>query len=102
MTTQYTPGPWDYQKRIDEGYRIFKDNTANAIANIDEWQNLQTTKANAKLISAAPGLFEACNDVLDLLTSTSYEKIDNKTIVRLTFFKDAMDCIATLKKAVKL
>jgi hypothetical protein len=86
---------WTIVNRIDQGYRICKNNnSADAIADIDEWQTLEETLHNARLISATPELLEACKRSLPWLSKALAEDINkdcampndlNQTIALIKF-----------------
>lgn len=70
MTTPHTPGPWRlrYGKRFEYDYLL----KAGKDTPIAYWSNFKIrtkkeSKANARLIAAAPDLLEALQEVLPML-----------------------------------
>lgn len=71
--TKFTPGPWGFGK-TDEGKRLIlgKNGDGRYVCSIQIWQTPRNygldmedeREANARLISAAPDLFEACKSCL--------------------------------------
>ena len=67
---KHTPGPWSYWNGIcSPGGRVTQDETGTHIAIPTVYANAQLTDANARLIAAAPELFEALKSVLDMASS---------------------------------
>ena len=60
----FTKGPWTVKPRRDD-YSIEGD--GERIASVDNWENAYP-KANARLIAAAPELFEQCKFLEKVLT----------------------------------
>ena len=58
MSTQHTPGPWQYKRTSGFDYGSTAYWVPGICTNID-------TEANARLIAAAPELLEALKAVLD-------------------------------------
>ena len=68
MITTHTPGPWhimDHDKEM-----IYITSADGGICKIPSIRHFEQQKANAKLISAAPELLEACKEALRM-----YEKL---------------------------
>ncbi len=64
--SKFTPGPWEVTA---DGYRIIKNTEVIAFTGLKSSQRTLKAKSNAKLISAAPELLEACKTALAHLTS---------------------------------
>ena len=56
-----TPGIWKYRHKPGEGHRVMTDfhgdGSLFCVTEVNPWQDCQ---ANARLIAAAPDLYEAC------------------------------------------
>ncbi len=80
-TTKHTPGPWTISHESD-GAWIYgglspKDN-APALARVYPDSRWHNSKANARLIAAAPQLLKACKDLIDFTSETpASQKIMN-------------------------
>lgn len=60
--TQHTPGPWEHAitDQYSQSVDIFESGNARTIARTVLNYPIKTQEANARLISAAPDLLEAC------------------------------------------
>lgn len=61
--TKHTPGPWVIHPHVDIEYAIFNQTGTTHIADV-------TTEANAKLMAAAPDLYEAVDQLLSRIVVT--------------------------------
>lgn len=63
METKFTKGEW-----IDLGYRVDVDvvDGLSGICEMSDWMNKKEMEANAKLIAAAPDIFNALIDLINL------------------------------------
>ncbi len=81
-TTKHTPGPWEVVDiggvaigvGIDEGGNCFRM-IGNTLTKNDP-REIDEINANARLISAAPDLLAACEEMLRTLTAPSRELCD--------------------------
>jgi len=96
MNNKHTEGTW----YAHDG-QIYPEETGKTFAVIPHFdKENEEQQANARLIAAAPKLYEACEMALNVLTGTSYERKDGKTITNYDFFQYGMNAIATLKTAL--
>ncbi len=58
--SKHTPGPWDVES---DGTSVAMANQVCVVAPSPDWADNDTTKANARLIAAAPELLEALSIV---------------------------------------
>lgn len=91
-TTQHTNGPWIYSGLNNEGKisaTIFSGENGELVGTIT------TTKANARLIAAAPRLLEVLKDILPEFISL-YEQFDptGEIAVWEQWTEEAMEVIA--------
>jgi len=70
----YTPGPWKVDRPYIRG-------AGRVIATLESGRNEGEDAANARLIAAAPELFEALENLMDFLF---HGKKDRQTILRAT------------------
>lgn len=85
MKTQHTPAPWEIQEH-DDGFNI--DSAFNQIADVfntrlNEDENCmesfyEESKANARLIAAAPELLELCEESLRALHEDDFPILKDK------------------------
>lgn len=72
---KHTPGPWHYTKREDDSIGVFDNSYGTAegirVAEI-EMSNDRPSEANAKLISAAPDLLEACQALMKAISGMQW------------------------------
>ena len=79
MTTSHTPGPWALNRGGDETYRVIDATDMNELSVIatvhfhDDGEG--ETKANAKLIAAAPNLLAALQAIVAGSWNDDYELI---------------------------
>ena len=68
---KHTPGPWSVERRSAEDVRIVDGNPNTTIATLGNWlpEFRAERDANARLISAAPDMFEALERTLSWLAS---------------------------------
>jgi hypothetical protein len=73
--SKHTPGPW----YIEGGYLICTDDLEiGAVSSVDrgddgKWCHGEATKANARLIAAAPELLQACASIMvSIASKTKY------------------------------
>ena len=75
MKVTYTPGPYFYERDkdgVDDVWRIIVQSNQQYIANIHYWDEPDTdeavqTEANARLLAAAPDMFEALTEMIAAL-----------------------------------
>ena len=72
MSAKFTPGPWFVAKAVDEGIVI--DMGTQRIADCN-WMRGPEDKANARLIAAAPDLFEALMQLVGVLESDALQGV---------------------------
>ena len=62
METKFTKEPWEWRKPngVVKTNRIYSVSTDCQVAHLNECHGAQEIEANARLISAAPELYEAC------------------------------------------
>lgn len=65
MSTQYTPGPWRIGTPPPNGEQTIGTLNGLMVAVATTGAEMEETKANARLIAAAPELLEALQSVLD-------------------------------------
>lgn len=72
--TKFTPGPWKWDGDHIARFDVYQDERG-IIATLDPWGHLEETKANARLMAAAPELYESLKLLLaDLAGYEAYEK----------------------------
>lgn len=72
--SEHTPGPWEHSEHGDsllDAFRIFAPFKPAPVA--ETIGDTAVSIANARLISAAPELLEACRDMLQALIDDGYE-----------------------------
>lgn len=76
--TKHTPGPWKWEKakeinqvNNEPKFHIVSESDKTNIA--DVWTCLGLESGNAKLLSAAPDLLEACKEALEKLAQLDSE-----------------------------
>lgn len=76
MGTKHTPGPWTWGQNYNGLYGAGKDNEVLCHAPYEGmWLRFgDQSKANAKLIAAAPDLLEALVSIYDRRTDETMEK----------------------------
>ena len=67
---EFTPGPWEVNKRIMYSHEIKSSLTRELLADVFLVQHGDYEK-NASLISAAPDMYEACKLMIDALGKLS-------------------------------
>lgn len=103
---KHTPGPWDCKKYADGTVFVGMPRSpdtdhdhplANQIAEICGDITLPITRANAKLITAAPDLLEACECALDALDylAGSDEALSQKEMLKNVITKAKGDSNAS-------
>ena len=65
MSTEYTPGPWRIGTPPPNGEQTIGTLNGLMVAVATTGAEMEETKANARLIAAAPELLEALQSVLD-------------------------------------
>lgn len=77
----HTPGPWNWHEYDGAGspYILVKNGSWDIAHNRHSAVDLETERANARLIAAAPDMLEACKRALDALIAhadlaTQYEQ----------------------------
>ena len=85
--SQHTPGPWTCKVRDDGavGFIVGPDNVLVADAYPDTHQDLAlpvSWRANARLIAAAPEMYQAVQDIIDLLPKLGLLPASNAPIAR--------------------
>jgi hypothetical protein len=68
MSAKHTPGPWD-----SSTYEV-EANDGTLICNMSGWKSPEASKANARLIAAAPELLEALKNIYDLLEDGHWQE----------------------------
>lgn len=83
--TKHTPGPWqagraDMASIVDgvDSKWIYAGDEYVAIASGRVTGTWETVMANAHLIAAAPELYEALEDAVDLLTAAGYSTLEHR------------------------
>lgn len=81
----HTPGPWECEVTDMEGARVYDVADQAMIAVLDKrasemaiFVSSEHTKANARLIAAAPDLYATLNDVLDSFDRQTMEEMLRK------------------------
>ena len=102
----FTPGPWKYHAPTNTDQRLFiehPDGTGRIIAGMSQGFcfnkkciPIEEREANARLIAAAPEMFEALHDALVYITDCIDCSEDNKLIARAK--KDEANIRAILAK----
>lgn len=66
MSTQHTPGPWEYRESIPQEPTVIARNNACRVAETCEMpgQDVDERRANARLIASAPELLSALQDLV--------------------------------------
>ncbi len=62
---EYTKGEW--KATLEDGEWCVKADNVDYVCNCDWGANQLTCEANAQLIAAAPDMYEACKDAIELL-----------------------------------
>jgi hypothetical protein len=74
MNEEHTQGPWVYSEQT-KTIRSKKENYW--LATMDSWDGSVNNAANARLISAAPDLLAACDEMLRTLVSPSRQLLES-------------------------
>ena len=87
MNAQHTPGPWEFEESVNGGFDITATRHDNGrpcvIAAREQWGSYaKTSKANGRLIAAAPELLEALEGVLPYLEEDPDDEGDYNDRVR--------------------
>ena len=90
--TQHTPGPWFWKDVKQEGYRYLVGQSPNGIACCDGMPG----EANARLIAAAPDLYEALIGILNVHTGAKWQTVE----VKRNSFVKAQEAIAKVEEFV--
>lgn len=72
----HTSGPWSFMEDCVDN-NVWAKTALIASVNQHEHET-NTSKANARLIAAAPDLLNACQSILDELSSWVWETVDGK------------------------
>jgi hypothetical protein len=93
----YTKGPWKINKAeiIGNNNKKIAHVIGQPISNNYLELDYKTSKANAKLISAAPDLFEACKDAIAQINYL-FNKVPKNHLVEPT----TMACLKLLNQAI--
>jgi hypothetical protein len=70
MSAAFTPGPWGVEKNKWDEFALYQAESSNTIALLDDseaYHDFDEYEANARLIAAAPDLYNACNALLGLI-----------------------------------
>jgi hypothetical protein len=61
METKFTKGEWKYRTNKDYDTTVFNSKNGLTVANVSKWsvKSKEELEANAKLIAAAPEMFES-------------------------------------------
>ena len=108
METKHTPGPWKYSfESIDPRWAIVTAKSGAIVANVNSETGPDVVSApvmrqmpadaNAKLISAAPDLLEACKAALHLLQHPRAVTIQDHVTV---LYNDARDTRTIIDAAI--
>lgn len=107
---QHTPGPWhleegrDYnnaeQKELGAGhyFDMCDSNGNTVVVNVSCTQASDETKANARLIAAAPDYFDGCKDLPQITDGESTADYDKRVLA--WFYCNAGMIYAANKKAM--
>lgn len=60
----HTPGPWEFRKFVNGSFGIFAKDSVEFICKVEQWSDA-VDLADARLIAAAPEMYEALKDCLD-------------------------------------
>jgi hypothetical protein len=79
--TKFTPGPWSIERYGDGSSLVIHSDEDNrvcfmATASSDRPTSHAAIRANARLIAAAPALYEALKEVTQAMTALTFEGID--------------------------
>lgn len=81
--TKFTPGPWVADMRGNQSPASIDSIERFGIAAVGEPGQLsEEDRANARLITAAPELFEACSEALDFIKQIDEFRLDKLRVLK--------------------
>jgi hypothetical protein len=95
---KHTSGPWATGGNVYSHSRtaVMQEESALLVAEVCDWPDEETDRANARLIAAAPDLLAACQAELEVYDGMDAATLMPKTLARIAALRAAVEKATTV------